>query len=72
MSLEAGPVFEGATSDHVDGTRIAYTYFVSVRRRAFRPVYAWLVRTLALPFWEKSVIGELRKILETGEAKPKP
>jgi hypothetical protein len=49
--------------DHPEGTRIAYTYFVTVRRRALRPLFAWLVRTFGLPFWERSVIGALRRIL---------
>lgn len=51
--------------DDVEGTRVVYTYFVTVRRRALRPLYAWLVRTFALAFWERSVIGALRDLLPT-------
>lgn len=50
--------------DHPGGTRIAYTYFVDVRCRALTPLYAWMVRTFALRFWERAVIDELRKILQ--------
>lgn len=45
--------------DEDGGTRIEYTYFVTVRWRLMRPLYAWLVRKLALPFWKRSFVDRL-------------
>lgn len=52
--------------DHPSGARIVYTYSVTVRRRILKPLYAWLVRTFALRYWERSVIDQLRRILQEG------
>lgn len=52
--------------DDPEGTRIKYTYFVTVRHRWMRRPYAWLVRVLALPFWKKSFVDPLESLLEAG------
>lgn len=51
--------------DDPEGTRIKYTYFVTVKRRWMRPLYAWLVSMLALPFWKRSVIDPLETLVRT-------
>ena len=48
--------------DEEGGTRIEYTYFVTVRWRLMRPLYAWLVRRLALPFWKRSFVDRLEEL----------
>lgn len=45
-----------------EGTRIKYTYFVTVRHRWMRRPYAWLVRVLALPFWKRSFVDPLEAL----------
>jgi hypothetical protein len=49
--------------DDPEGTRINYTYFVTVRNRWFRPVFAWLVKTFGLPFWKRSFIDPLESLV---------
>jgi hypothetical protein len=51
--------------DDPEGTRIKYTYFVTVKRRWMRPLYAWLVSTLALPFWRRSFVDPLETLVGT-------
>jgi hypothetical protein len=48
--------------DENGGTRIDYTYYVTVRSKFFKPIYAWLVRTLALPFWKRSFVDRLEEL----------
>ncbi len=51
--------------DDPEGTRIKYTYFVTVRHRWMRRTYAWLVRVLALPFWKRSFVDPLESLVKT-------
>ena len=46
------------------GTRIKYTYFVTVRRRWLKPLFAWMVRAFGLPFWKRSFIDPLKTLVE--------
>jgi hypothetical protein len=46
-------------SDTDNGTRIEYAYIVTVERKWLRPLYAWLVRTLGLPFWKRCYLKPL-------------
>lgn len=50
--------------DDPQGTRIRYTYFVTVRHRWMRPLYAWMVSTFALPFWKRSFVDRLESLVE--------
>lgn len=50
--------------DDPEGTRIKYTYFVTVRHRWARPLYGWLVSTLALPYWKRSFVDPLESLVE--------
>lgn len=50
--------------DHPDGTRINYTYFVTVRRRWFKPLFAWMVRVFGLPFWKRSFVDPLESLVK--------
>ena len=45
------------------GTRIKYTYIVTVKNKLMRPLFAWLVRKIGLSFWKRSVIDRLNVIL---------
>jgi len=54
--------------EDAEGTRIKYTYFVTVRHRWMRPAYAWLVRVLALPFWKRSFVDPLESLVESRRA----
>lgn len=49
--------------DDPEGTRIDYTYFVTVRRRQLRPLYAWAVRAFGLPYWKRSFVDRLEVLL---------
>lgn len=51
-------------SAHPEGTRIAYTYRVTIHRTWLRVVATPLIRWYSMKFWEKAVIGELKKMLE--------
>ena len=53
--------------DDPAGTRIRYTYFVTVRRRWLRPVYAWLVATFGLPYWKRSFVDPLESLVARGQ-----
>ena len=50
--------------DDPEGTRIHYTYFVTVRRRWMRPLYAGLVSALALPYWKRSFVDPLESLVK--------
>jgi hypothetical protein len=50
--------------DDPEGTRIKYTYFVTVRRRWLKPLYAWMVSTFALPYWKKAFVAPLESLVE--------
>lgn len=52
--------------DDPEGTRIKYTYFVTVRRRWFKPLFAWMVTAFGLPFWKRSFIDPLKTLVEGG------
>lgn len=49
--------------DDPEGTRIKYTYFVTVRNRKWRRLYAWLVKTFGLPFWKRAVIDRVPHLI---------
>lgn len=49
--------------DDSEGTRIKYTYFVTVRHHWMKPLYAWLVSALALPFWKRAFVDRLESLL---------
>ena len=51
-------------SEHPEGTLIDYTYRVSIHKTWLRVVATPLIRWYAMKYWEKAVIGELRKMLE--------
>jgi hypothetical protein len=48
--------------DENNGTRIDYTYFVKVRWKLMKPVFAWLVRKLGLPYWKRCFVDRLEEI----------
>jgi hypothetical protein len=50
--------------DDPEGTRIKYKYFVTVRNRWFRPIFAWMVKTIGLPFWKRSFIDPLESLVK--------
>ena len=50
--------------DSGSGTEIEYTYIVTVRRKRLRPLYGWLVRTLALPYWKKCYLQPLTRLAQ--------
>lgn len=47
-----------------NGTEIEYTYVVTVKRRWLRPLYGWLVRTFALPYWKRCYLTPLTKFAQ--------
>ena len=47
-----------------EGTLIDYTYQVSLHKKWLRIVATPLIRWYSMKYWEKAVIGELKKILE--------
>ena len=51
-------------SEHPGGTLIDYTYQVTVHKRWLRIIAGPLIKGYSMKFWEKAVIGELRKMLE--------
>ena len=50
--------------DDPEGTRIKYTYFVTVRNRWFKPIFAWMVKAFGLPFWKRSFIDPLESLVK--------
>jgi hypothetical protein len=51
--------------DDPEGTRIHYTYFVTVRRRWLKPLYAWLVSAFGLPYWKRAFVDPLESLVKT-------
>lgn len=47
-----------------EGTRISYTYRVSIHKRWLRILATPLIRWYSMKYWEKAVIDELKKMLE--------
>lgn len=52
-------------SEHLGGTLIDYTYQVSIHKLWLRIVATPLLRWYSMKYWEKAVINELRKMLES-------
>lgn len=52
-------------SDHSDGTLVDYTYHVSIHAWWLRIVATPLIKWYSMSAWEKAVIQELRKMLES-------
>jgi len=55
---------EFVLTDAPQGTQIAYTYFVKVRRRWLRPLYGWLVRRFALSSWKRHYLEPLTQLAQ--------
>lgn len=51
-------------SSHQEGTLIDYTYQVTIHKKWLRVVATPLIKWYSMKFWEKAVIGELKKIVE--------
>jgi len=51
-------------SQHQDGTLIDYTYQVTIHKKWLRVFATPLIKWYSMKFWEKAVIGELKKIVE--------
>ena len=51
-------------SQSPEGTLIDYTYQVTIHKRWLRVVATPLIRWYSMKYWEKAVIGELKKALE--------
>jgi hypothetical protein len=52
-------------SEHPEGTLIDYTYQVSIHKPWLRIIATPLIKWYSMKFWEKAVIGELRKMFGT-------
>jgi hypothetical protein len=50
--------------DDPEGTRIGYTYYVTVRHRWLKPLYAWLVAAFGLPYWKRAFVDRLEPVVE--------
>lgn len=50
--------------DDPEGTRINYTYLVTVRRRWLKPLFAWMISAFGLPFWKRSFVDPLESLVE--------
>ena len=50
--------------DDPEGTRINYTYYVTVRRRWLKPLYAWMVSAFGLPYWKRAFIDPLESLVQ--------
>lgn len=50
--------------DDPEGTRINYTYFVTVQHRRLRPLYAWLVSAFGLPYWKRAFVDPLESLVK--------
>jgi hypothetical protein len=55
---------EFVLTDAPQGTQIAYTYIVKVRRRWLRPLYGWLVRRFALSYWRHHYLEPLTRLAQ--------
>lgn len=51
-------------SKHPQGTLIDYTYQVAIHKKWLRAVAAPSLRWYSMKYWEKAVIGRLKKLLE--------
>lgn len=51
-------------SEHLGGTMINYTYQVSIHKPWLRIVAGPVIKWYSMKYWEKAVIGQLRKMLE--------
>lgn len=49
--------------DDPAGTRIEYTYIVAIQNKWAVPLYTWLTRKLALPFWKRAFIDRLMPLV---------
>ena len=47
-----------------EGTRFVYVNDVEVKSRIFRILGGFLIKTVALKYWERAYIGKLREMLE--------
>lgn len=54
--------------DDPEGTRLKYTYFVTVRRRWFKPLFEWAVGKFGLPFWKRSFVDPLESLVNAQSA----
>ena len=64
-----GVEHEGLSLEKVSGgTRVRYTNDVEIRSRFFGACGGFLIKTIALKYWERAVIGGLRRMLEKPEA----
>jgi len=60
-----GVEHEVVTLEHVpEGTRLVYVNDVQVKSRIFRTLGGFLIRNVALKYWEWAYIGKLREMLE--------
>ena len=50
--------------EHAKGTLIDYTYQVTIHKKWLRIIAVPLLRWYSMKYWEKAVIGQLKKILE--------
>ena len=50
--------------DSGSGTEIEYTYVVTIKHKWLRPLYGWLVRRLALPYWKKCYLQPLTRLAQ--------
>ena len=50
--------------DDPEGTRINYTYFVTVRHRWLRPLYGWMVSAFGVPYWKRSFVDPLESLVK--------
>lgn len=53
--------------DDPAGTRIEYTYFVTVKNKLFRPIFTWLTNTFGLPYWKKCFVDRLEILTKRNE-----
>lgn len=58
---------EFVLTDAPQGTLISYTYIVRVRRRWLCPLYGWLVRRFALPYWKRHYLDPLTQLARNHE-----
>ncbi|MBN2404577.1 MAG: SRPBCC family protein [Coriobacteriia bacterium] len=56
--------------DDPEGTRIEYTYFVTVCHRWLKPLYAWLVSAFALPYWKRAFVDPLESLVRRRHSAP--
>ncbi len=57
--------------DDPEGTRVQYTYIVTVRYTKLKPLYAWLTKTFGIPYWKRAFFDRLEELLSLPQdAKP--